>query len=450
MKYSVLILFVFSLFFSVSCNSDIHRDGTVLYYTESGGKLYLIYKNNEQNHILTADLEPLSTKWEKSISGDKEAPELKIFDKYLACNCEENKVCLLSVENGKTVISFDSELIFNKNTKGFLVNEGKVYSLCNESEICAFDIEKNELLWNYKLGESENITADFKIQNGTVLFGNSSSIIKALSTGTGELKWESEPLPNLVDIYLFPETLLADYEFVNGLDLSTGNSKWIAPYEGRVRCILDGTVISQSNDYFSALYIENGVKLWEYPRNGTTILTCEEGLNLAAFTVKNYNDVPATDTEYFDKIYIFNVSSFEKVFETNSDREYTVLNLTGFNETNFYIAKKHLQETGNITVERYSSTTFELEKSFIFSVNKPKEEIYISWIHTDPSFTVIRRSSISDTTDETYYLFDNESGALLGEMTGIPEIMTSTKAYDIISYDNYFNVIEKTLDDFLK
>jgi hypothetical protein len=379
-----------------------------------------------------------------------ELPELRIFDTYIACNCEENKVCLLSSKNGKTALNFDSELIFNKSTKGFLVNEGTAYSLCNKADICAYNIENNELIWSYKLEENELITADFKVQNGLFLFGNSRNTIKALSTKTGELKWESEPLENLVDTYLFPETVLADYESVDGLDLATGDPKWVAPYEGKVRCILDGAVIAQSDDYFSILYIENGVKIWEYPRNGTTILTCEEDLNLAAFTVKNYNDVLASDTEYFDKIYIFNVSSGEKVFEINSDSEHTVLNLTGFNETDFYIAKKHTEEIGNITVDRYSSTSFELEKSFVFTVEKPEEEIYISWIHTDPSFTVIRRSSISDITDETYYLFDNESGSLLGEMTSLPEIMTSTKAYDIISYDDYFNVIEKTLDDFLK
>lgn len=450
MKYSAFLLFFFLLFISVSCNSEIHRDGTVLYYSESDGTLYLIYQNNDKNHILSADLEPLSTKWEKTISGDMKTPVIKIFDNYIACNCKENMVCILSADNGKTKISFDSDLVFTPDSKGFLVNEGKVFSLCNSSEICAYDIEKSEMLWSYKLETGEKITAEIKIENGFVLYGNSKNKVKALSSKTGELVWQSEELTGLSTIYTFPETVLTDYEKVDGLDLSTGTAKWLSPYEGKVRCILDGTVITQSEEYFSTLYIENGQKIWEYPRNGTTILSCQEEANLAAFTVKNYNNPQlAEDAEYFDKIYIFNVSSGEKVFENNSDLEFKVLNISGFTVDNFYVALEKKQKTEKIQVDKYSTDSFELEKSFVFSIDNPGNEIFVSWLHTDPDYTVIGVSDISNTDDSSYYLFETDSSELIGKMTGFPEIITSTKCYDIITYDEYFNVIEKNLDDFV-
>lgn len=449
MKYSSFLIFS-ALFLLMSCNNEIHRDGTVLSYIHSGDNLYLVYQDNGKNHILSASLEPLETKWEREIAGDTDAPEIRIFENYIATNCSEGTVCLLSADDGKKVIEFDSNLIFRNAAPGFAFNNGKIYSLCGGSAICSYSIDSDEPLWTYELSENEHVTVEFRIENGFLIFGSSENSIKALSVKDGTLKWKSMELPELAGIYSFPETVLADYEFVNGLSISTGEPKWLVPYEGKVRCILDGAVIAQSEDYFSVLYTENGQKIWEYPRNGTTILACEEDLNLAAFTVKNYSAMIDQDSEYFDKIYIFNVSSGEKVFETNSDSEHTVLNLTGFNENGFFIAKREKDGGGLVSIEKYSAEKFELEKTFEFILTDPDENIYVSWIHSDPSFTVIRRSDIDDTADETNYLFSNEPPALMGELESVPEIITSTKAYDIISYDDYFNVVEKNLDDFLK
>lgn len=449
MKFrTVLILSM--LFVIISCNNEIHRDGTVLSYDHHNENLYLIYQNDGTNHILSASLEPLETEWEREIAGDIETPEIRMYENYIAANCKKNKVCFLSAENGDLKVEFESELIFKPGAAGFTFNNGKIYSICGNSAICAFSLDSDEPLWKYELSENENIAVDFKVENGFLIFGNSDNIIKALSTKDGTLKWKSSTLNGLADLYSFPETVLADYEFVNGLTLSTGEPKWLVPYEGKVRCILDGAVIAQSEDYFSILYTENGQKIWEYPRNGTTILTCEEGLNLAAFTVKNLSSLNEQDSEYFDKIYIFNVSSGEKVFETNSDSEHTVLNLTGFNEDGFFIAKKEKERTGIVSIEKYSAGMFILEKSFEFMLTDPDEKIYVSWIHTDPFFTVMKRSDIEDSADETHYLFSNNPPVLLGELESVPEVMTSTKAYDIISYDDYFNVVEKDLDNFLK
>lgn len=448
-------LFLFILFATVlfSCSGEIHREGKLLHYTVSDNRLFIVYQNKEQNRIFVSKLSPISVKWEKNISGHPVEPALFVINDFVLCNCKKGKVCLLNSSNGNTVVSVDSPLVITKNSKGFAVHDGVFYTLCNSGSVCAINIEKNEIKWEFKLKGNETISTQFNVESGILFYGNSSNEIVAVDTETGLEKYELNDLTDLAGIYLFPETLVADYGIVDGFDISTGENKWVTSHHGKVRCIMDGLIISQSDDFFFALFAENGMEIWNYPRTGTTFLSCQESLSLAAFTVKNLDNkgLMTTDSsEYFDKVYIFDASNGEKIFEYKSVDDLRVLNMTGFMTDRFYIAlEKKMDLYDQITVHKFSTGTWEKEVDYVFGTDKNKEEVYVNHMHSGSNYTVFRVTTITGNMEETNYLFETSSAKLLGRMESYPEIVNGTNAYDIISYDDYFNIVEKTLPDFL-
>ena len=448
----LLILLVISLFLCISCSETFHKNGKMLFYTSEKDSLYIIYQKNQQNYLFASTVSPFSEKWEKNISGHPGTPVVKIFGSLLACNCRKDYVCLLDRESGKTVFEAASKLVFSPDSKGFVIENGKVYTLCGENSVCAFDIESGEKIWETALKAEETLAAEFEIEENLFFYGTESGGITALNLSDGKVVWQTGLLENLNSFRAFPETLLADYDFINGYGISTGESEWLQPYAGKVRCINDGFVIAQSDEFFSVLFVKNGQEYWNYPRTGTTILSCNEEVSLAAFTVRNL-EPPDSETagNYFDKIYIFDISTGERVFDHSSDINVKVINITGFSGSTFYIATESGEsESKIVTIEKYSTNSLEKELSYTFPKGADDPEIFITLVHRDASYTVFKKTNILTPSDISFYLFETESGKLLGKMTGFPEVIYGGKAVDIIDYDDYFNIKEKTLPDFLE
>lgn len=451
----LLISLVISLFFSISCSETFHKNGKMLSYTSEKDDIYIIYQKDLQNYLLASKISPFSEKWERNISGHPLTPAVKIFGDLLACNCKKDFVCLLERETGKTVFETESKLVFSPESVGFTVENGKVYTLCGENSVCAFDIESGEKIWENALGSDENLAAEFEIEENLFFYGTKESGITALKLADGKKAWKSETLENLNDFHAFPETLLVDYDFINGYEISSGESEWLQPYAGKIRCINDGFVIAQSDEFFSVLFVKNGQEHWNYPRTGTTILSCNEEVSLVAFTVRNLEMQSGENGEsYFDKVYIFDISTGEKIAEHLSDSNVKVINITGFSGSTFYIATESGEpEPTSVRVEKYSINIPEQELSFS-SYTFPKEtdspEIFITLIHSDPTHTVFKETNILNPSEISFYLFETGSGELLGKMTGFPEVVYGGKAVDIIEYDEYFNIKEKKLTDFLE
>ena len=447
-----LISLVISLFFCISCSETFHKNGKMLFYTSEKDNIYIIYQKDMQNYLFASALSPLSEKWERNISGHPATPVARIFGDLLACNCKKDFVCLLDRENGRTVFETASKLVFSPDSKGFIVENGKVYTLCGENSICAFDTASGEKIWETALNAEETLAAEFKIEENLFFYGTKESGITALKLSSGEKAWTSEPLENLNDFHTFPETLLADYDFIDGFDITTGESEWLQPYAGKVRCINDGFVIAQSDEFFSVLFVKNGQEYWNYPRTGTTILSCNEEVSLVAFTVRNLELQNGENGEsYFDKVYIFDIATGERIMEHTSDIDVKVVNITGFSGSTFYIATES-GEAGptNVTVEKYSTNSLEKELSYTFPKASGSSEIFITLIHSDPAHTVFKETNIQNPSEISFYLFETENGELLGKMTGFPEVVYGGKAVDIIDYDDYFNIKEKKLSDFLE
>ena len=449
---SFLILSVIALLFCVSCSETFHKNGKMLFYTSEKDSMFVIYQKDMQNYLFASTLLPFSEKWERNISGHPGTPAVKIFGDLLACNCRKDFVCLLDRETGKTVFETASKLVFSPESTGFIVENGKVYTLCGENSVCAFDIENSGKIWERPLNTEDTLAAEFKIEENLFFYGTKESGITALELSSGEKVWESGTLENLNDFHTFPETLLVDYDFIDGFVLTTGESEWLQPYEGKVRCINDGFVIAQSEEFFSVLFAKNGQEYWNYPRTGTTILSCNDEVSLAAFTVRNLESQDTENAEnYFDKVYIFDISTGERIVEHSSDVNVRVINITGFSGSMFYIATES-GEAGaeNITIEKYSTNSSEAETRFTFPKETDDPEIFITLIHSDAEHTVFKKTNILTPSEISFYLFETESGKLLGKMTGFPEVVYGGKAIDIIDYDDYFNIKEKTLTDFLE
>ena len=446
------VLLVISLLFCVSCSETFHKNGKMLFYTSDKDSMFVIYQKDMQNYLFASALSPFSEKWERNISGHPGTPVVRIFGDLLACNCRKDYVCLLDRESGKTVFETASKLVFSPDSFGFTVENGRVYTLCGENSICAFDIESGEKIWETALDAEETLSAEFKIEEDLFFYGSGTSGITALELSGGKTVWKSGPLENLNDFHTFPETLLVDYDFIDGYGISTGESEWLQPYAGKVRCINDGFVIAQSEEFFSVLFVKNGQEYWNYPRTGTTILSCNEEVSLAAFTVRNLEPQESETAEnYFDKVYIFDISTGERIFDYASDINVKVINITGFSGSTFYIATESGEpENLTVTVEKYSVNSLEKELGYSFPKGTDDPEIFITLIHRDAGYTVFKKTNILTPSDISFYLFETESGKLLGKMTGFPEVVYGGKAVDIIDYDDYFNIKEKTLTDFLE
>lgn len=448
----LLISLVFSLLLCVSCSETFHKNGKMLFYTSEKDNLYVIYQKDQQNYLFAAAISPFLEKWERNISGHPMTPDVKIFGELVACNCKKDYVCLLDSKTGKTVFETVSKLVFSPDSKGFTVENGKVYTLCRENSICSFDIESGKKIWETALNSDETLAAEFRIEENLFFYGTDLSGITALKLSDGKKVWATDPLENLNDFHTFPETVLADYDFIDGYGISTGESEWLQPYSGKVRCINDGFVIAQSEEFFSVLFVKNGQEYWNYPRAGTTILSCNEEVSLAAFTVRNLDPQDAETAEnYFDKVYIFDISTGERIFEHTSDLDVKVINITGFSGSTFYIATETGKEDAkNIIIGKYSTNSLEKELSYTFPKVTDEPEIFITLVHIDSVHTVFKNTNILNPSEISFYLFETASGELLGKMTGFPEVVYGGKAIDIISYDDYFNIKETTLTDFLE
>ena len=448
----LLILLAFSLFFSISCSDTFHKNGKMLFYTSEKDTMYIIYQKDLKNYLFASTLSPFSENWEKNISGHPETPVVKIFGNMLACNCRKDYVCLLDRETGKTVFETASRLVFSPDSKGFTVENGKVYTLCEENSICAFDIDSGEKIWETPLNAEETLPAEFKTEENLFFYGSDLSGITALNLSDGKTVWTTGILENLNNFHAFPETLLADYDFINGYDISGGESEWLQPYAGKVRCINDGFVIAQSDEFFSVLFVKNGQEYWNYPRTGTTILSCNEEVSLAAFTVRNLKSPDSETAEnYFDKVYIFDISTGERIFDYSSEEGVKVINITGFSGSTFYIAAElESNSEKTISVGKYSTNSMEEEMHYSFPKGNDDPEIFITLVHSDTTYTVFKKTNILTPSDISFYLFETESGTLLGKMADFPEVIYGGKAVDIIDYDDYFNIKETTLPEFLE
>ena len=183
----------------------------MLFYTSEKDDIYIIYQKDQQNYLFVSNISPLSEKWEKNISGHPLTPSVKIFGDLLACNCKKDFVCLLDKGTGNTIFETESKLVFAPDSKGFIVENGNVYTLCGENSVCAFDIESGEKIWEKALNAEETLAAEFDIEENLFFYGTKESGITALKLSSGEKVWESETLENLNAFHPFPETLLVDY-----------------------------------------------------------------------------------------------------------------------------------------------------------------------------------------------------------------------------------------------
>lgn len=447
-----LILLVILMLLNISCSETFHKDGKMLFYTSEKDSMYVIYQKNQQNYLLAAKLSPFSEKWEKNISGHPVSPVVRIFGEFLACNCRKDYVCLLDRENGNTVFEAESKLVFSPDSKGFTTENGKVYTLCGENSVCSFDIESGEKIWERALDTEETLAAEFDLEENLFFYGTEKSGITALDLSDGKVVWKTEPLQNLNDFHAFPETLLADYDFVDGFGLTTGESEWLQPYSGKIRCLNNGFVIAQSDEFFSVLFLKNGQEYWNYPITGTTILSCNEEVSLAAFTVRNFEPQNSESAgNYFDKIYIFDISTGERVFDHTSGEGVKVVNITGFSGSVFYVATEIENNSEKIiTIGKYSTNSMEEELAYSFPKDTDDPEIFITLVHEDAKYIVFKKTNVLVPSEVSFYLFETESGEFLGRMTGFPEVVYGGKAVDIIDYDDYFNIKEKDLSDFLE
>ncbi|MGI6394363.1 MAG: PQQ-binding-like beta-propeller repeat protein [bacterium] len=451
LKKSLLLILPLLIF--SSCNKDIHRNGKLLFYKSNGTELFILYQNNNQNNILSLKLSPLKKSWENKISGHPAKPAFFLIEDFLLCNCKKGKVCLIDKSSGETAVSIDSTAVITEDSVGFTVNDGIFYTLCKTDSICAIDIEENSLLWESKLKEEIKKPLQFKIEEKYLIYGDNNDRLIVLNKKDGKEIWKTSSLENLENFYTFPETLVAEYGEIDGFDIAEGSSKWVTQHSGKIRCVTDGLIVLQDEDFFTVIFAENGLKIWDYPKTGTTFLTCQESLSLVAFTVKNLEDSGESDSlanEYFDKVYIFEAADGNRVFEYKSSDELRVLNVTGFFSHGFYLALEEKQTSDReITVKEFSTADYGEGLNYTFSYGDLNEEIYVSYAHSDKNYTIFRVTTIATTPVETNYLFKTESAEFLGVMEGYPEVVTGTNVYDIISYDNYFNIIEKTLPDFL-
>jgi hypothetical protein len=343
-----------------------------------------------------------------------------------------------------------------KGYKGLTVSGSQVFSLCKIDEVCSFNIETGEKLWSYKLSEEQDIVFDFMVEYsvsepGYLFFGSDEKLF-ALSVADGKSVWESEELPELRTYAPIGDTILVNYEVIDGLDINTGESKWITPYSGeRIRCVMDGQLVAQSESHFNFLWIENGKEIGNYPREGITMLNCQNQLSLAAFTVKKNPD-NENRAEYFDRIDIYNTGSGKRVFDYRADEGKTLLNIAEMLNDFFYIVVADDQTDRKAEVHRYSYSNW--EKDAVYSIPDPEsgKNLYITLTYIDAKHSIFKSTiyDLSDNIPVKNHLYDTETGEMIGELVKHPEIITPNHAYDIVIYDEYFNIIQKKLSDFLK
>ena len=181
------------------------------------------------------------------------------------------------------------------------------------------------------------------------------------------------------------------------------------------------------------------------------MLDCQNQLSLAAYTVKKKSDAEEV-AQYFDKIDIFDAGSGERVFDYRADEGKTVLNIAAMLNNNFYFVIADEETERQARVDRYSYSEWEKNVSYIIPDPEAGKNIYITLTYIDSKY-IIFRSAIMDLSENTptkNHLYDADTGELFGELVKHPDIITSENAYDIIIYDNYFNIIEKKITDFLK
>jgi len=435
----------------VSCSGELHRNGKMSEnYIVSKGELFLTYEHNGSRFILALKLDPLVTKWEKKIADLTDEPVFRLYGDNIVTNCKDGEICFLSRENGSKNFSFESSVIMKKGYKGLTVLENRAYSLCRKNEICSFNIETKEKLWSHQLEEGTDIVFDFMIEGEKLFFGTENQI-HALSIKTGKKIWTSDELPDLKTYYTVGETLLVNYEVIEGLDFNDGKSKWLTPYAGdRIRCVMDGLMIGQSETHFNTLFVENGIETTNYKREGITMLDCQSELSLAAYTVRKNPDAREV-AEYFDRIDIFNAGTGERVFDFRAEEGKTVLNIAAMHKDYFYIVVADVETDRNARVDRHSY--FEWEHDISYHIPDPQsgKNIYITLTHIDSEYTIFRSAifDFSENTPTKNHLYSSQSGEFIGELIKHPDIITPNVAYDIVIYDTYFNIIEKKITDFL-
>ena len=268
MKQTTVLFLTMMAFFTVSCSSELHRNGTMSEnFIVSQNQLFLTYENKGSRYILAVKLDPLGVKWEKKIASLSDNAVFRLYGDHIVCNCRKDEICFLSKETGNKTFSFQSSLVLEKGYKGLTVSESKVFSICEENEICAYDIDKEEKLWSYELDdENGDIVFDFMVADETLFFGTENRIY-ALSTENGDMLWKSEVLPGLKTYYPIGDTILVNYDVIDGLDIVSGESKWLEPYKGdRVRCVMDGLLVAESETHFNTLFVGNGVEIMNYKR----------------------------------------------------------------------------------------------------------------------------------------------------------------------------------------
>jgi hypothetical protein len=452
MKTFNLIIFSFLAIVFVSCSTELHRSGQMSEnYIAAGGDLYVTYKNDGKRFLLAMKLDPLVTKWEKRIANLSDEAVFRLYGDHIVSNCKAGEICFLSRDTGNNAFSFSSPVVMKKGYKGLTVSGSQVFGICATDEICSYDIDTEKKLWSKKIDDYRNIVFDFMVEDGRLFFGTETKIF-ALSTETGKDLWETDELNDLKTYAPVGDTILVNYEVIDGLDTSDGKSKWLTPYTGeRIRCVMDGVLIAQSDTQFNILFAGNGSEISNYPRVGTTLLNCQEQLSLAAFTVKKSPDTQET-AEYFDRIDILDAGSGVRVFDYRAEAGRTIMNIAAMFYEHFYIVVADDETEREARVERFSYADWEKDVSYDIPDPEAGKNIYITLTHIDSRHTIFRSAimDLSENTPASNHLYVTETGELLGELSKHPDIITATSAYDIVIYDTYFNIIEKKITDFLK
>lgn len=185
------------------------------------------------------------------------------------------------------------------------MHEDTLFVVNADNTILAVDPEAGEIVWRYRRDPVEGFSSvgysDLRMAGSQVLVGFSDGFVASLDAGTGVLNWSADLAVDAVAEADADDVLLVDVDAtpvvvddtviaaslaggVYGLDLDTGNIRWIRSDITRV------TGAAQLNGEVYLVRAGNRGMVSLKPQNGETILDMQFGVGLKADPVA-YDDL---------------------------------------------------------------------------------------------------------------------------------------------------------------
>lgn len=171
---------------------------------------------------------------------------------------------------------------------------GRLFVGSGDAHVYAFDARTGERLWRFRAATS--VTGSPALSGELVYVTDHSSTLYALDAGSGERRWavetgETVPFPwgyESGDIYASSPVIADGTVFfgagdghVYAVDASSGNVRWRAATDGRVRstpAVADGRVYAGGADgVVYAFGRDDGRLLWRHETEGSTLESAEFG-----------------------------------------------------------------------------------------------------------------------------------------------------------------------------